>query len=145
MAPTPTMIEAWMREHLGRHGGIDCWRVLLLGGNPSSSCSCSALAVSMDSPYAASTVLRHVTGMTMLMTPLVATAISEFPDNDRLAGEIQKVALRTFGSGPAYAEVMASCWQALSELPAPIAQAPLPQQGGGGRAAGGYVALPNRL
>lgn len=99
-----------MREHIGRFGSIDKWRIL----GP-----CGSLVITMDSTGACSAAAQQLSGTTMLMRPLGISLLTDFPDNDRLAGEAQKVAMRRFGTGSAYMECMVACWNMLQEMPAP--------------------------
>ena len=107
MAATPAMVEAWMNEHVGRYGGISAWRVL----GP-----CSALALTLESAEQASAAAVGLDGTTLLMRPLAAYFLDEFPNNEQLAGHVQKVATRMIGSGTVYMEAMARGWQHIQEL-----------------------------
>jgi hypothetical protein len=101
------MVEAWMNEHVGRYGSIVAWR--LIG-------SCSALAVTLDTIPAVSAAVRGLAGATLIMRPLEAFFLDEFPNNEQLAGRIQRVVGRMIGSGTAFMEAMAASWQKIQEL-----------------------------
>ena len=97
-----------MNDHVGRYGSIMAWR--LIG-------TCSALAVTLDSIPAASAAVRGLQGTTLIMRPLEAFHLNDFPDNEQLAGQAQKFVVRVIGSGTASMEAMAASWQKIQELP----------------------------
>jgi hypothetical protein len=94
-----------------RFGSISSYR--LLG-------SYGAAALSLESPHAASSALRSLHGATMLMRPLSATLLSDFPDDEHLSAGAQALAMRTMGTGTAYREAMGALWQELRDLPSPV-------------------------
>ena len=95
-----------MREHVGRFGSIEKWRIL----GP-----CGLIILTMDSSGSCSAAAEQLSGTTMIMRPVGVSLLSDFPDNERLAGEAQKVAMRRFGSGSAFMAAMSACWQLLQD------------------------------
>eukprot|EP00798_Chlamydomonas_sp_ICE-L_P018690 gene18690-25210_t len=107
LAANTGMAQLWMQQNISSYGDVMAWRLLGQYG---------ALAVTIKGTNSAANAAASLHGATMVMNPMSASLLTEFPTDQAIVTQAQQMAVRN-SVGNDWMDTMAEIWKKLKVLP----------------------------